>query len=1327
MRNRVVHYLITAVMVISLFITTLISFNHVQAAGASVADLISEYSDFTKIPVYVDGTEYWIMGLYKRIDPATLEATTVAGETKVYVDTSGNPVSDPAIARKIGTIDFARHLHYEGFAVTSSQLATQQINQRLQLHGTIRWLTFAEDQLAWGIAEACRTYATRGILLKKDLINKAKSIALDMLADPKLVLEPFAYMDMYDAREEYQEWLYQDEHTTIDNYATAEVWCRHLFAAEILWDRGRDLLDEVDEIDKTLVEEVADFFGKIVLDICGDDGQILEALMDYIDIVENISPSVGEYLVRVESFDTELALRLAKIGDGAHTQYTLALAKRIQEKIPDLTLPSPIQISPTSAEAGDMISITYTIKNIGTAPSGYSTNRISLDSSRQYGTSIYLKNSNMLPLDNGAFQTVTERVRIPSSVSPGTYYVTVYTDVFQVVDKTGQNNMNNIGSTTPLKLTIKPDATIDFSVSSIVAPSSATLGDTLSMSFTIQNSGNSASGPFTNRVFLGTSPSHTTFPLASIDIDSLASGKTCDRSVDVTIPTTIPTGNYYINVYADAYGDIQETNENNNIGNLPFAVGSSTIPQYTLTISVYGSGITTPGIGTHTYTSGTVVQITATAIGSGVFSNWVGDVGNPYSSITTVTMTSDKSVTASFWSTDDVVNIPDPILEGEIRNAINKPSGNLYKSDLAAVTQLYIAGYDFTSLTGLEYCTNLIDLGLLNDAIDDSDLTTISKLTNLRILVLYNNQITDGSALAGLTNLEELNLMYNQISDIHCLGDLTELQQLYLTDNLIEDISPLAGMNKLQELGLAYNQIKDISVLANFNGIRVLDLGGNWIDNILPLSNLTNLQYLTLYSNINIDLSVLSNLTNLNTLWLNNNNIKDISALASLTNIYSLGLSDNNIDDISVLANFGNLHWAYLENNQIKDISVLSNLAELELLELQNNQISDISGIAGLTNLDTLNLGNNLISDIYPLTLNLGLGSGDVIDISHNYINIDAGSQQATYIQSLESRGVWYFVYEPQNGPSYTLTMCALGNGNTSPLPGTYLYPSATVVDITATADVNWHFIEWSGDVEHISNVTANSTQITMNGNCAIAANFELDEDLPDLTIQANDIDYAWDGSAVNITVNIHNTGLQTVEDVITDIYAISEDGSAELIEQAPIESIAVGDVASIVSTWSSPPLFFDGGGWLGVITDSAHSVTELDETNNQVFIVVRDDDVPLFPWCFIATAAYGTPMAEEIQILRQFRDEYLLTNPLGQALVGLYYKASPPIAEFITEHPSLKPIMRTALVPAVAMSTVAINTTPAEKVAIAGLLVLVSVAVAIWSTRRRGRGPEYT
>ena len=88
-----------------------------------------------------------------------------------------------------------------------------------------------------------------------------------------------------------------------------------------------------------------------------------------------------------------------------------------------------------------------------------------------------------------------------------------------------------------------------------------------------------------------------------------------------------------------------------------------------------------------------------------------------------------------------------------------------------------------------------------------------------------------------------------------------------------------------------------------------------------------------------------------------------------------------------------------------------------------------------------------------------------------------------------------------------------------------------------------------------------------------------------------------------------------------------------------------------------------------------------------------RPPSPPTTPGCFIATAAYGTPMAEEIQILREFRDECLLTNPLGQALVEIYYRVSPPIAELISEHPSLKPIVRLGLFPVVVISAVIVNT----------------------------------
>jgi hypothetical protein len=69
---------------------------------------------------------------------------------------------------------------------------------------------------------------------------------------------------------------------------------------------------------------------------------------------------------------------------------------------------------------------------------------------------------------------------------------------------------------------------------------------------------------------------------------------------------------------------------------------------------------------------------------------------------------------------------------------------------------------------------------------------------------------------------------------------------------------------------------------------------------------------------------------------------------------------------------------------------------------------------------------------------------------------------------------------------------------------------------------------------------------------------------------------------------------------------------------------------------------------------------------------------------CFIATAAYGSYLEPHVVILRAFRDKYLLTNAPGRAFVRFYYKHSPPLADFIARHESLKMITRWALTPLV-------------------------------------------
>ena len=67
---------------------------------------------------------------------------------------------------------------------------------------------------------------------------------------------------------------------------------------------------------------------------------------------------------------------------------------------------------------------------------------------------------------------------------------------------------------------------------------------------------------------------------------------------------------------------------------------------------------------------------------------------------------------------------------------------------------------------------------------------------------------------------------------------------------------------------------------------------------------------------------------------------------------------------------------------------------------------------------------------------------------------------------------------------------------------------------------------------------------------------------------------------------------------------------------------------------------------------------------------------------CFIATAAFGTPMASEVMELRHFRDGYLLKRGWGQRFVAFYYAHSPPIADYIRDRAWLRAVVRAALRP---------------------------------------------
>lgn len=103
---------------------------------------------------------------------------------------------------------------------------------------------------------------------------------------------------------------------------------------------------------------------------------------------------------------------------------------------------------------------------------------------------------------------------------------------------------------------------------------------------------------------------------------------------------------------------------------------------------------------------------------------------------------------------------------------------------------------------------------------------------------------------------------------------------------------------------------------------------------------------------------------------------------------------------------------------------------------------------------------------------------------------------------------------------------------------------------------------------------------------------------------------------------------------------------------------------------------------------------------------------------CFIATAAFGTILHPYVKVLRDFRDEYLVTNIVGRNLVNLYYRYSPPVADYIAARPVVKNITRIALLPVIGISWLILQ------IGFAGLAMVVIVvampSVMLWKSYKR-------
>jgi hypothetical protein len=266
----------------------------------------------------------------------------------------------------------------------------------------------------------------------------------------------------------------------------------------------------------------------------------------------------------------------------------------------------------------------------------------------------------------------------------------------------------------------------------------------------------------------------------------------------------------------------------------------------------------------------------------------------------------------------------------------------------------------------------------------------------------------------------------------------------------------------------------------------------------------------------------------------------------------------------------------------------------------------------------------------------------------------------------------------------------AVANGFSNPLAGRQAFVrgshgyASTRLDLSSVANQSVSFRWRSGSDSLIRSLAWFVDDVRVYNGCAVTGS-------PAVSVTATDAAAAEAGldpgtftitrsivTVLPLTVNYTMSGSATNGTDYTTVNGsviIPASTASATVTITPIEdSINEGKETAIL-TLSPDVTYFVGS------SDSA-----------TVTIADNDSPPPVFGGgggggCFIATAAYGTPMADDVRYLRAFRDEYLQTNDAGRWLVTQYYKYSPPLADYLRQNHVLRSVVRGGLSPLIGLS----------------------------------------
>jgi len=264
-------------------------------------------------------------------------------------------------------------------------------------------------------------------------------------------------------------------------------------------------------------------------------------------------------------------------------------------------------------------------------------------------------------------------------------------------------------------------------------------------------------------------------------------------------------------------------------------------------------------------------------------------------------------------------------------------------------------------------------------------------------------------------------------------------------------------------------------------------------------------------------------------------------------------------------------------------------------------------------------------------------------------------------------------------GVAYNLTMAAdpVGGGDAIDVTEKGAYAAGATVRIRAVANPGYAFSNWTADatVTFASEIAAETTFTMLAQPLAVTAHFE--EGSPP--------------TEVPTVTTLAATDISSYASTIHMSYTVGYFAPVEV----RFACKRLTDPAWFYTTWVSRTA---DGNYTEVLTGLVsqtqyefkaqlkYNSTEIEGAVYQFTTAAGSggtnlNDLLAIFGCFIATAAYGTPTAEQIDVLREFRDAVLLKNKTGSQFVALYYRLSPPLADFIAGNEVVKALVRELLI----------------------------------------------